>query len=118
MPKNNGFQEVSFLNDALLADEDLETASAVVSIAQVLPRGQLLGRITATGEVAAYNAAATNGLQTLYGVLAEAVDTTAGAYAATVYIAGAFKDSGITPVITPAIKDALRAINIYTRPTV
>ena len=118
MPLNQGFQETPFINDSLLVDDDVQTKSEVIGAAQVLPRGQLVGKITATGQVVAYNPAATDGSQNIYGVLAQAVDTTLGVYSAVVYLAGAFKQSGITPAITPAIETALRGINIYIRPTV
>ncbi len=119
MPRNNGFTETPFINDTLLASDDFYTESRTVAVGNVLTRGQLLGRITATGEVVAHNPNATDGSQNIYGILAEDVDTTAGAYAATVYLAGAFKAGAlIPPVLTDAVKDALRAINIYTYPAV
>jgi len=114
MPKNNGFNEVAFLNDTMLAGDDYNTSSELVAAASILPAGQIVGRVTATGDVAVYNAAAADGTQAVYGILAEAVDTTAGAYRATVYLSGAFKEKALLPTVTPAIKDALRAINIYT----
>jgi len=118
MPLNQGFQETPFINDSLLVDDDVQTKGEVVAVNRILPRGQLLGKVTATGQVVAYAPAAADGSQNIYGVLAQAVDTTLGSYATVVYIAGAFKQSGITPAITPAIETALRGINIYIRPTV
>jgi len=118
MPQNNGFTEVPFNNDTMLAGDDYVTGSETVATGNVLPKGQIVGRVTASGEIVALNTAATDGSQTPYAILAEAVDATAGALIAPVYLSGEFKESALTPAVTTAIKDALRALNIYTKASV
>ncbi|MDQ7004594.1 MAG: head decoration protein [Ghiorsea sp.] len=67
------------MNDTLVAGADLITDSATVALGQVLTRGQILGRITATGELTALNAAATDGSQNVHSILSQNVDATAAA---------------------------------------
>jgi len=117
MPISIGITEVAFKNDSLLAGDDLNTDAVTVVAGQNLTRGQLLGRVTATGEVTALNGAATDGSQNVYAVLAEDINAVT-ASAATAYVAGTFKNSGLIGYVAATHKDALRALNIYVKHSV
>jgi len=117
MPITTGITEVAFKNDSLLAGDDVTTDAAIVAAGQNLKRGQLLGRITATGQVTALNPAAADGSQTVYAVLADNINAVT-ASAAPIYVAGTFKDSGLIGYVAATHKDALRALNIYVKHSV
>jgi len=117
MPITTGITEVAFKNDSILASDDFNTDSVTVAAGQNLNRGQLLGRITATGDVVALNGAAADGSQNVYAVLAEDINAVT-ASAATAYVSGTFKDSGLIGYVAANHKDALRALNIYVKHSV
>jgi len=63
---------------------------------QTLSAGTILGKITATGELAGWNTDAEDGTATMYGVLLEDIDTTGGSAIASVGVLGQFITGGLT----------------------
>jgi len=89
---------------------------------QALPRGALLGRITASGKLNLSTAAATDGSQVPYGILYDAYDATAGDLVGVgVYIKGEFNPNAMTfgaGQTVASVKDTLRDAGIYIKPVV
>ena len=85
---------------------------------QALPRGAVLGRVTASGKLTLSTAAATDGSQVPYGVLADDADATLTDVLCGVYVKGEFNQNaltfgaGQTPV---TVHDALRDAGIYLK---
>lgn len=116
MPVSLGMTKTTWVNDSLLAGDDFITDAVTIAANQTLSRGQILGRVTATGECVAHNPAATDGSQNVYAILAEDVASGATPAAATAYVAGTFKDTGLIGYAAN-LRDALRALNIYVKKT-
>lgn len=72
------------------------TDTMVIAAGQNLPRGALLGRITADGKGKLVDKNATDGSQTVYAVLAEDVDATAADKVAAVFLTGEFNENALT----------------------
>ncbi len=126
MPISLGVNAVPFVNDSLIASDDVISSPEVVAANVTLTRGQLLGKITASGQVTPLNAAATDGSQNVYGILAENIATTAAASAtgvaaasaSVVYVAGVFKQTALIGYVPATHQAALRALNIYVKAAV
>jgi hypothetical protein len=84
----------------------------VVVTGEVLVRGTVLGKVTASGKYAAYDNAASDGTEVAAGILCEDVDATDGDVTANMYVTGAFKAAGLTGDDAAAIAD-LHALNCY-----
>jgi len=116
---NPSFTSTVFTPDRLLAgDFPTVTESITLAIAQVLARGALLGRVTATGEYLLSLAAAVDGSQVPVAVLADDADTTLGAATGAAYLSGEFNDNAITfgtGHTAASVKDGLRDLNIYLK---
>jgi len=88
---------------------------------QSLPRGAVIGRITASGKVTLSTAAATDGSQVPYGILYDEFDATAGDMRCGYYIAGEFNGHVLTlgaGHTLASVRDVLRAGGIYLKPVV
>ena len=116
---NPSFTSTAFTPDRLLAgDFPTVTESITLAAGQVLTRGALLGRVTASGEYVLSLAAAVDGSQTPVAILADDADTTAGAATGAAYLSGEFNDNAITfgtGHTAATVKDALRDLNIYLK---
>ena len=89
----------TFSYDGLIGGTDPEPFTknvTIVSGAGVLPRGRVLGKITASGKFTTVNSANTDGSQTPNCVLAYPVDATSADAIATVYWAGLFNREYLT----------------------
>lgn len=110
-----------FTPDNLIGgDYPVVTESVTVISGQNLKRGSVLGKISASGKVNLSLAAADDGSQNVYAVLAEDVDATGGDKVATAYLSGEFVASEITfgtGHTAASTRAALRDINIYLRPS-
>jgi hypothetical protein len=62
----------------------------------VIPRGGVLGKITASGKLILSVAAATDGSQTPYAIAAEPVDTSAGDASGATYLGGTYNSNAFT----------------------
>ena len=100
----------------------LVSETGTLAAGQALPRGALIGRITASGKFTLSLAAATDGSQNPYGILLDDYDATAGDLAgAGVYVKGEFNPNAMTfgAGQTPAgLHDALRTLGIFLKPVV
>jgi len=106
----------------LRKDNSFFTDRAVVPQGNVLSRGSLLGRITVDGKVILSLAAAADGSETPYAVLANDVDTSAsGTNADTevvIYLTGSFVEEEVTfgtGHTQASTKDGLRNLQIFIR---
>jgi len=108
-------------------EEELRFSRDDVTVAagQNLQLGTVVGRVTSSGEIGAWNPAATNGLQNVAGVILDNVDATAGSVTSVMLARHAIvaRDSLIfagTPTqeeIDSAI-DTLKSLGILARATV
>jgi len=94
---------------------------ATIKQGQVITRGTLLGKITASGKLTEAVAAHNDGTQNPYAIAAEDVDATAGDVVTTVYTEGEFNDRAVVYSYTSTADDwraACQATGIYLRPAV
>ncbi|MGI4798496.1 MAG: head decoration protein [Janthinobacterium lividum] len=118
------FQTVSsYAPDNLIAGlTQVVSENGTLLAGQALPRGALLGRITASGKLTLSTATATDGSQVPYGILYDAYDATAGDLAGVgLYVKGEFNGNAMTfgaGQTVASVKDALRNAGIYIKPVV
>lgn len=100
----------------------LVTENMVLAAGAALPRGAVVGRITVTGKATLATAAATDGSQVPYGILADYYDATlADVGNAAVHVKGEFNENAITlgaGMTLAAVHDALRDGGIFLKPVV
>ena len=84
----------TYTPDNLFAgDFPTETKSITIESGQNLSRGAVLGKITSSGEYKQSVSTASDGSETPRGVLAQDTDASSAATAATMYVAGTFRES-------------------------
>jgi hypothetical protein len=88
-------------NDLIATDKPQYTRTVTIAEGQVLPKGRTLGLVTDDEDddfdkFVGSLKAATNGSQEIVGVLAEAVDASAGDVQALVYFAAGLKQNRLT----------------------
>lgn len=110
----------TYTPDNLIAGSYPQTSKPVTlaSSAGALPRGAVLGQVTATGKYVLSTAAAVDGSQNVDCILAEAVDASTQEVAASAYESGEFNQDAITlgaGHTVDTVRKALRDINIYLR---
>lgn len=107
----------TYVPDNLIAgDFPQNFEKVVVKLGENLPRGALLGKITAGGKHVLSDAAATDGSQTPRAILVEAVDATAADTEGMVYLSGTFDARSITfgdGHDADSVKDDLRGKGIW-----
>jgi hypothetical protein len=102
--------------EILAGNYPLATDMVTVAAGQVLPEGAVLGQITSTKEYVLSLAAATDGSQVPSVILADAVDASAAADKAPVYLSGDFVARNLTfgtGHAAVSTKAGLRDLNIY-----
>lgn len=92
--------------------------SVTIAADQVLPRGAVLGQVTASGEYVLSLSAATDGSETPSVVLDAAIDTTGAAAPALVRLTGQLLGSQLTlgaGHTLASVKAALRPLSLFVR---
>jgi hypothetical protein len=110
--------ESVYAPDSLIAHmaDDLLNKPATIAAGQVLVRGSVLGKVTATGKYLLSVAAATDGSQVPDAVLVQDIDTTAGDLQGIVYTHGSFNFNAFTlgaGQSQATIEDVLRGKGIF-----
>lgn len=110
----------TFTPDRLIAGvtPPITKPDAVLISGQTLQRGALVGKITASGKLTLSLAAATDGSQIPYGILADYYDASAGDVTCAVYLSGVFNSNAITfgtGQTAAALYDTLRAQEIWLK---
>lgn len=110
--------EGTYAFDNLLAgDFPRVTAKATIaSGAGELAAGTVLGKITSGGKLVAVDDSLSNGAETAYAVLAEAVDATSADAEGIIYLSGHFNSAALTFGDDDTLADheaTLRGIGIY-----
>ncbi|HBO8861022.1 TPA: head decoration protein [Pseudomonas aeruginosa] len=112
-------QRNTYVPDQLAAgDFPIATGSGVIAAGQVLKRGAVLGRVTASKEYKLSVAAADDGSQAPSAVLLEAVDTSAGAKVAPLQLTGDVRFGALTVGEghgRDSLADALRPFCLFVR---
>lgn len=123
MPQYPFQTSYSYKPDNLIAGlTQMVTENMVLLAGQVLQRGTIVGRITATGKATIATAAATDGSQVPYGILLDYYDATSGDLGGCgVMVKGEFNDNAVIfgaghTILT--VHDALRGSGIYLKPSV
>ena len=100
-------------------DYPLVTQGVTIAAGQNLVRGAVLGKITASGKLVLSLAAASDGSQTPYAILAdEEADASAADLGATVYLSGQFLGKNLTfgaGHTAASVRDGMRNLNIYVQ---
>lgn len=110
--------------DNLIAGSAVETVSTgyILLTGQVVVRGQMMGRITATGKWKKYQSASVDGSEIPRGVSAEAIDATAADKKIVIYTTGEFNKNALVfdggDTLTVAVKNLLQDVNIHTKDSV
>jgi hypothetical protein len=111
------FTSESFTPDRLHAgDFPIRTLDVTILSGQVLTRGALLGKVTASGKYRLSESASVDGSEVPDAILAEDVDASAGDKSGIAYISGDFNEDAITYGTghsAASVKDALRDKSIY-----
>ncbi|WP_311276163.1 head decoration protein [Methylobacterium sp. WCS2018Hpa-22] len=113
--------EGTFVPDNLVIKGGLARKVTIKSGAGILPRGTVLGKVTADREYLKSVAAATDGSQTPDAILSEPVDATSGDVEAIVYITGHYNLSALAigaGHTAASIDDAFRGKSIFIETTV
>lgn len=113
----------NYTPDNLLAGlTQIVTENMVLAQGQKLVRGTVVGRITVSGKATLATAAATDGSQVPYGILADFYDASlADVGNAAVHVKGEFNENAITlgaGLTLATVHDALRAGGIFLKPSV
>jgi hypothetical protein len=91
------FPDVLPFDDLICGRERLITETAILAQqSSVLPRGTLLGRISATGRLTVCKASAADGSQLPHSILVMAADATSGSATVSVYLKGEFNVDRVT----------------------
>lgn len=112
------FASTAYVPDASLIASDHPRITRLATIAKgaALPAGAMLGRITATKKLTLSTAAANDGSQVPYAILAEPVDPAAADIQAAVYFTGDFNAGALllgAGHTADSIRDGLRAAGIF-----
>jgi len=105
--------------DGLIGGTDPNLFTKNITIASgagILPRGRVLGKITASGKFTSVNSASTDGSQSANCVLAYSVDATSADVVGTAYLSGIFNREYLTfgGTDTPTNhEETLRGMDIY-----
>ena len=122
MPQYPSQSSESYTPDRLVAGlTQLVSETGTLTGGQALPRGALVGRITASRKFTLSTAAATDGSQVPYGVLLDDYDATAGDVGCGVYVKGEFNPNAMTfgaGQTQAGLHDALRGMGIFLKPVV
>lgn len=97
------------------------TDTGVIASGQNLARGALLGRVTADGKLKLVDKTATDGSQSVYAVLAEAVDATSGDKTAPIFLTGEFNENALTVAAGNTVvehKASARTVGIFIKSVV
>lgn len=113
----------SFEYENLIAgsQQPLVNVSATIAEGCDISRGQLLGKVTATGKLEPVDGTANDGREDPYAIAAEDVDATDGDKLTTVYVKGEFNERAVLYSYGDDAddwRDACEAIGIYLRPSV
>ncbi len=115
--------QTAFAPDALYAGSDMPRIKRVVTIltGAAHVRGEVLGKITASGKYIKSLSAAVDGSEVPRVILAEAVDATGGDKLAGVYLTGEFNEAALTlgaAHTADSIREGLRAFCIFLKKVV
>lgn len=118
-PATPGVAAELFIPDQLIAGPfQLITDVGTLLAGGPLPRGSVLGKITASGKYTLSLAAAGDGSQVPVAILADAADSTAGDVPIGVYLAGEFNANALNlgaGWTVPTITAALRSSTIFIK---
>lgn len=107
----------TFTPDNLLAgDFPIVTGTVTIASGQVLPRGAVLGTVTATGKHLLCDTAAVDGSQDPTHILAEDVDASLADVEGISYLTGEFNEEQISlggATVAADVRSALRALAIF-----
>ena len=107
-----------YLPDQLIAGNQKIVTDTVTLGTGTLPRGSVLGKITAGGNYILSVKTATDGSQTPAAVLADTADASGGAVQCGVYLTGEYNGSALNFDVSwtlVTLKDALRPMGIFVK---
>ncbi len=114
--------EETYSPDKLIAGAaDIVTEGIELAEGQNLKRGALLGKMTDGGKCTLSAAAAEDGSQVPYAILAEDTDATEGDVVTAAYLAGEFNEAALTygaGHTAASVKEGLRGKGIFLKQTV
>ena len=94
--------------------------TAIILDGQTLALGEIVAKVTATGKIKALDTAASDGTETPFGILSEAVSASGADKTSLVWIKGEFRINAVTSsTSTPALqKPNLRLLGIYLKDSI
>ncbi|MDB5853285.1 MAG: hypothetical protein JWR22_1326 [Herminiimonas sp.] len=121
-PQTPGIYAEAYIPDQLIAgNHKLVTDSVTILSGQVLQRGSVLGKITASGKYILALSAAGDGSQTPVAIAADYIDASGGDVVGGIYLAGEFNSTVVTlgtGITLAAATAALRPLSIYLKTNV
>ncbi|MBO1325307.1 head decoration protein [Acetobacter sp. TBRC 12305] len=112
-------QQVVFVPDQLIAGNlKLVTSTVTFASGNTLVRGQVVGRVTASGDYIPSVATATDGSQVPCGIVVDTVDASAAAAQGAIYEMGEFNSNYMTfdaSWTLAALTQALRQFSIFVK---
>ena len=121
-PQTPGIYAEAYIPDQLIAgNHKLVTDSVTVLSGQLLQRGAVLGRITASGKYILALSAAVDGSQTPAAIAADLIDATGGDVVGAIYLAGEFNGSALTfgtGITLASATLSFRPVSIYIKTSV
>lgn len=121
-PQTPGIYAETYIPDQLIAgNHKLVTDSVTVLSGQVLQRGAVLGKITASGKYILSLSAAADGSQSPSAIAADYIDASAGDVIGGIYLAGEFNGVALTlgaGITLAAASATLRPLSIYLKTSV
>lgn len=121
-PQTPGIYAETYIPDQLIAgNHKLVTDSITVLSGQVLQRGAVLGRITASGKYILALSAAADGSQSPAAIATDYIDASAGDVTGGIYLAGEFNGAALTlgaGITLASATASLRPLSIYIKTSV
>lgn len=94
------------------------TDEGIIAAGQNLPRGAVLGMVTATGKLKLVDKEASDGSQNVYAILAEDINATDADKTAPIYLTGEFNENALTlaaGTTVADIKTSARIVGIFIK---
>jgi hypothetical protein len=121
-PQTPGIYAEAYIPDQLIAGrKNIVTDSVTILSGQVLQRGSVLGKITASGKYILSLSAAVDGSQNPSAIAADYIDASGGDVTGPIYLAGEFNGAALalgTGITLAAATAAFRLLAIYVKTAV
>jgi len=113
--------EILYYDNLIAGDYPRVTEVGTLLSGETVDRGDLLGKVTASGKYVLSLAASTDGSEVPVAIASDTADASLGDVPVTLYLSGEFSEDHVgfgTGHTAASVRDGLRALNIYLKDTV